>query len=59
MQLSDDTVTQWLDDPVSAVEVDITGPIAVRSLVLDCAMEHFRASFAELWLQQYNAIQGE
>jgi len=31
----------------------------VRSLVLDCAMEHFRASFAELWLQQYNAIQGE
>ena len=58
-QLSDETVKQWLDDPISAIESDITGPLAVRTLVLDCAMEHFRVSFAQLWLQQYPSIHGE
>jgi hypothetical protein len=58
-QLSDETVKQWIDDPVSATEVDITGPLSVRNTVLECAMEHFRLSFVDVWLQYRSSIQGE
>ena len=58
-QLSDETVKQWIEDPVSATEVDITGPLSIRNTVIECAMEHFHISFINFWLQYRSNIHGE
>ena len=60
-QLSDETVNEWLANPVSIVEesAEMVQRMGVRTMVLSCAEEHLDFSFATIWSQNYNSVVGE
>ena len=71
-QLSDETVHQWIEDPMSIIDesAESLNELIVRTAVLNCAGEvlspsffliikHFQSSMAEYWVQYYKSIQAE